>query len=841
VAPGASLVGLNVVGSAGFAFSSTILQAIDYAVTTGRADVIHESFGGPGYFGQNAFPTVGLDPIALANDAAVAAGVTVVTATGQSGPASTIGSPAVDPRVISVGATTSYRARAQAGTGGVRGLARSWVSGNPSATSSGGVTALGRVPDLVAPGEDGWSVCTADPVRYRDCKDLVGEPSPLRYFGGTTLASATVAGAAALVVQAYRRAHDGQRPAPALVKRILTSSATDLGVPATQQGAGQLDSYRAVQLAASTGDGLLVTAGAGDTQLTATGPAGATRDLSVQVTNTARLPQLVLARGRTLGRTLGTVAGSVPLDVTAAATPALPDGSRYATATVAVPAGTDQLTGDLAWPGGTANGQSPVGVALIDPAGRYQAFSDPRGAGNHGRVDVRRPAAGRWTAVFLAPAAATGFHGTVSYEFRALRWTAFGSVSPAVQLVLPGRTATFRVRAALPATAGDLSAAVAVTGSLGTRTSVPVTLRTLVADTFAGEITGGNGYDNPGAQTFSYAFDVPAGRRDVSVDLTLQGDPNQRVTAALAGPDGQVRTIATNQSLSAVGVPTVLDSLQGHVAAPPPGRSTLFVNIDNPVSGTAVRVPFRGHIRYDTVDVRVAGLPQGTVPAGRPVPVTLTVTNTGVTPARFFADPRLTTEADYRLLPFAGSKETNPLPLPATEPGPVWLVPTWTSALTVRQASTAPADFDLAPVNGGIPEYYGAPQGDGLISVAEVRGERINQGLWNGVSSPVGPTAGPVTGTTTLTAAVRTRAFDPAATSTTGDAWLLGIAPQPFAPLLLQPGQTGTITVTVTPTGAPGSTVRAALHVDTFAVSTFLLGGSAVDEVAVLPYEYTVG
>src|SRR5262249_37498029 len=100
VAPGASLVGLNVFGSSGFGFSSTILQAIEYAVTAGRVDIIHESFGGPGYFGQNAFPTVGLDPIALANDAAVAAGVTVVTATGQSGPTNTIGSPAVDPRVV---------------------------------------------------------------------------------------------------------------------------------------------------------------------------------------------------------------------------------------------------------------------------------------------------------------------------------------------------------------------------------------------------------------------------------------------------------------------------------------------------------------------------------------------------------------------------------------------------------------------------------------------------------------------------------------------------------------------------------------------------------------------
>src|SRR5262249_61502263 len=99
-----------------------------------------------------------------------------------------------------------------------------------------------------------------------------------------------------------------------------------------------------------------------------------------------------------------------------------------------------------------------------------------------------------------------------------------------------------------------------------------------------------------------------------------------------------------------------------------------------------------------------------------------------------------------------------------------------------------------------------------------------------------------VAGSTTMRATVLTRAFDPAATSTTGDAWLIGVqSPQPFTPLLLQPGQTGTITVTITPAGPAGSTVRGALYVDTFTISTFLLGQSAVEEAAEIPYEYTIG
>jgi len=844
IAPDASLVGINVFGSADFVINSLIIQAIDYAVTVDNVDVINESFGG------NAYPTDGVDPTALADEAAVAAGVTVVASTGDAGPFNTVGSPAVDPAVISAGAVTNYRTMAQTGYAGTRNFAASWASDNASAISSDGVTARGRVPDLVAPGEDGWAICTADPVKFASCTDFNGKPSPIENFGGTSEAAPFIAGGAALVIEAYKNSHNGAKPAPALVKQILTSSATDLGLPATQQGAGEMNTYRAVQLAMSIkdtngrpaprGDGLTVTAANGDTQLTATAGAGARQDIPVKVTNDGAITEVLSAHGRILDTTLSDLQASIPLDVSSPNTPSFLDGvggpagpvtRRFNTTTFNVPVGADHLTGVLSWPGGGANGQSLVRLALIGPNGEYESHSLPQGAGNHGQVDVRFPAPGTWTAVFFASASPAGFHGTVLYRFTATRYTNFGDVSPRSLTLGPGETGTFHVRTRMPDDAGDLSAAVEIDNQFRGKTSIPLTLRTLLSTgtdggAFSGRITGGNGRGTIGEQTLSYAFDVPKGKKDLGIDLSLQGDPNQQLYATLLAPDHQVLSLQTNNGTT---------SLQGYVRAPAAGRWLLFLNLNNPAAGTSLSEKFTGHLRFNSVDVKAAGIPSGTVAAGKPIAVTVTVRNTGVAPAAFFADPRRIELVDYDLVTQLGTAPTASIPFDVTKLGPTWLVPTQTGTLTFDQSSTVPADFDASTFINGVPELYGAPQG--LAAIATLSAVRVSQGLWSATPTALGPTNGPVTGTATYHATAHTKAFDSTAKASTGDAWLFATnANAPFTPLVLQPGQSGTITVTVTPTGAAGTTVSGVLYVDTF--SDAVLSG---DELATFPYSYTIG
>ena len=284
VAPGASLVALKVFSNNDISTTSAFLQAIDYAVDTEHVNVLNESFG------ANPFPDVSsLDAVEEFNNMAVAAGVTVVVAAGDAGPFNTIGSPAVRPerhlgrrvdrlpvlRPDRLRRGGQVRARRLAEQQHQRALERRVHPGRTDPGPGGARRPLVRL-------------LHARPAEYADCVNFLGKASPVEETGGTSESAPEVAGAAALVIQAYRKAHGNATPTPAQVKQILLSTATDLGAPATEQGSGLLNSLKAVELASfmSHCDPVGETLRLSSNQLNYVGKPGATAHWSVTVTNT---------------------------------------------------------------------------------------------------------------------------------------------------------------------------------------------------------------------------------------------------------------------------------------------------------------------------------------------------------------------------------------------------------------------------------------------------------------------------------------------------------------------------------------------------------------------------
>ena len=107
--------------------------------------------------------------------------------------------------------------------------------------------------DVVAPGDRGWSLCSSDTTSFFGCADIDHgtNPPPIWAAGGTSASCPETSGTAALVIEAYAKTHSGNLPSPALVERIIVSTATDLGAPADHQGAGLVNTLKAVQLAES--------------------------------------------------------------------------------------------------------------------------------------------------------------------------------------------------------------------------------------------------------------------------------------------------------------------------------------------------------------------------------------------------------------------------------------------------------------------------------------------------------------------------------------------------------------------------------------------------------------
>ena len=839
-APDASLVGIKVFGQFG-ATESGFVRGIDYAVNHDKVDILSESFG------ANPYPDNALDPVTLANEMAMDAGVTVVASTGDSGIGGTIGSPASDPREIGVAGTNAYRLSAQAkGYSG-------WVDDNITGLSSGGPTLNNKLPDLAAPGFGGMAECTVDPSRWDECSALT-EP-----FGGTSQSAPFVSGAAALVIQAYQQSHHGARPAPELVKRLLVGTADDLRTPAGEQGAGLLNSYRAVLAArsvrtddgagAATGDELLPSIG----QLNLIGAAGSTKHTSITLTNTSAHPQKVRQSSRVLGAqtfqttkteqvTGAPVGPSAPLAGPGEGPEAAPSF------TFKVPGGTPYFDASMIWQGTRTSGQ--LVLELFDPKGRLVQESYDYGFSDYQHVDVHDPVPGTWTAKVLwgngrghyqEPVATPGsYRGPISVQLTGHRWTTLTSQS--TKTIPAGKSATFPLAVPLPAQPGDVPASIQFDSDRGTHLSVPVARRSLIPAAqngrFTATITGGVG--RVLSQSLGYYLDVPAGKRSMTLDLRAP-DLGTQLDYFLASPDGQILSADTNVTDTAwqdpaTAKPTKAASLT--VDRPAAGRWQLVVELPGNVSGTRFSEKVTGTVRFDAAQARAVNLPSGTattIAQGKTVTASVEVTNTGSAAQWFFLDPRHTTESTVDLVPTSGDLQIDLPEDTADTSTPSWFVAPHTSGIAETVTGTAPMDVDLFPFNGN-PEVF-AKAGAGNTTVDSASARQLAEGDWATDIATVGPFpngAPHESATVSMTATMQP--FDADAHPQTGDVWQQAVGGPAATPVYVVAGVSRNLTMAITPTAPKGTVVHGVVYVDTFNPEA-----SNGSELVAVPYSYTVG
>ena len=839
IAPGASLAVLNLAGPNPGFFNSTIIQAVQWAVMHDHVNILNESIG------ANPLPNTEDDPVALADQAAIAAGVTVVASSGDAGPFNNIGSPATTPGVIAVGGTQTYRVYRQTTRYGTQLSPGGWENNNITALSSAGTTEFNPATvSVVAPGDRGWSLCSSDTTQFFGCADIDhgANPPPIWAAGGTSASAPETSGTAALVMQAYAKTHGGALPSPALVKQIIVSTAQDLGAPADHQGAGLVNTLKAVQLAESVNGGspqgntLLVR----QTALNATVTAGQTEGFNVNVTNEGGSAQTVTPSISGLPTTQSSDIGSVNLS---SSSPTYIDGEGrtdfYALHTFNVPSGADYLNGDITW-----NAQSIGGVAfetLFNPLGQVAAYSlIGANQSGFGHVEVREPTAGTWTAVIFTVSNAPYF-GPVKFNYATERFHSTGSISPISQTLAPGQTGTFRV-SVTAGQPGDESLRLHLGTGGSDDGSIPITLRSLVAiggdgGTFSGDLTGGGSTGNAD-QSFTYQFNVPSGKPLLNLGIRL-ADPGYQLTGYLVDPNGQPLDEQSNGVVNAggnfAGFGRTMQFFQG---SPSGGLWTVTLLVNGPVDGTRLSEPFNGSISFGAPKIRSNGVPDSpstVLRAGQPVTATIRVRNTGNINKDFFADARLDGRVPQVLLGFGTNGVGLPLSLLAQ---PNWFVPTNTNNLTVVAQGTVPITMETAYFSGD-PDVGAVSFGNAAVST--LRAPELAPGFYFGLPEPTGPSAGAngvASGASVNLAAVaNTNPFDSAVSATSGDAWAQSVdATALYSPLTLAPGASGLITLTITPNAPKGTVVRGFIDVDTFNLVS--LGG---DTLTTIPYAYRVG
>jgi hypothetical protein len=587
------------------------------------------------------------------------------------------------------------------------------------------------------------------------------------------------------------------------------------------------------------------------------------RTVSETVTNNGSTPEHIAVSGRQLGPE--TSVSNTTVTLSDATSPKTIDyagvASNFAPVTFTVPAGQNRLTASAAFQTGQNDATDPAlhartRITLVDPSGKLAGYSLPQGDGNFGSVEVTDPTPGTWTAyVWSRTGANGGTVGPVQFGASVSKFQPYGTASPSSLTLAPGASQQVTLSLKTPATSGDTDASLVLAGTgasastLGT-TTVPVTVRSLIPSgnqSFDQTLTGGNGRGLLQGQEFYYQLDVASGQPELNASVALADNPNNPFTAFLIGPNGEAQATAANNLLNGKSVTNQLGA-QLHVLAPAPGAWTLVVAFAPTVSGTTLAEPFTVSTSQTAVPASITGgtlpnSPAVTLKAGKAVTLGVQVTNQGPSPEEFFLDGRLSGTTQLALTSLTGPSSKSPLTLSNNGNEPQYLVPT--DSTSFNEAATTkgrvPFEFDSSSAWGD-PDVESSA---GTSVTASLTGAPLAQGEWGIVPEPTGafgPTPARTEAVQTSMSVV-TQPFDPAVSSPTGDLWLASTNPaalQSEAPVIVGPGRSATIPVTITPTGAKGTPVSGTLYVDDQSDVQFGNRTPNGDQVAAIPYSYTI-
>ncbi len=226
VAPGADILAIKVLDDMGAGEDDDIAQGIEFAVLQG-VDVISISLGGE--WADDMFLT---EPSLGAIENAVAAGISVVVAAGNSGPAAfSINSPGVAEKAVTVG--SSYGDTGVVAFSSVGPVLR--TTSNPK-----GYTAK---PDIVAPGYQVVSGRGNDVLHDEYPEYNISQyGDSYTQWSGTSASTPMIAGLIAILTQKHLAL------TPVEAKAALMSTATDLGDDPMSQGWGLANVSRASHL-----------------------------------------------------------------------------------------------------------------------------------------------------------------------------------------------------------------------------------------------------------------------------------------------------------------------------------------------------------------------------------------------------------------------------------------------------------------------------------------------------------------------------------------------------------------------------------------------------------------